>query len=391
MYFLLHYVLYLLIFAPISHSDLFTNNSYVIDSTNANDNSWTIPTFYWINTDSSTERRKWMTKHLQYLRIPNQRVQAVTPIKLRFMNNSRVNISCLFDSHNALYQNVTTETDASPITLSSFFSLHPLRLSELACTVSHLLAIEKALNDKTGCPYAVIAEDDIQFSFGLDFRHMIRTAPQNFTILQLQVNNIHSISWLWSQWQEKSVLWAHRPRGEAVYSTSFSEVFWSTGLYLVDKRRLRPVISRLLRQIHWRWRDVEAARTRGREEVGERERERRSHQAITLHLVAGVTDPHCMPSYCCSGTRFHPIPPCVLSRFGLLADQFIYALGETYTLTAPVTQAYSGVSQNSTINPKHKNRQGRAYDLSSRFIQDMQLGRADLPPFAAKFRKSLPI
>ena len=98
-------------------------------------------------------------------------------------------------------------------------------MNELACTVSHLLAIRKAVDANhprynsmmSLCicirrlslllyflylrfsGYAVIAEDDIIFPFDLDFEAMVASAPSDWGILQIFNSNPWSMKNSWQR------------------------------------------------------------------------------------------------------------------------------------------------------------------------------------------------
>jgi len=66
------------------------------------------------------------------------------------------------------------------------------RLAELGCTLSHLLAMRRAIyadlrpdGSHSESRYAVIIEDDVSFPFAIDWQGLVKSAPAGFGMLQV--------------------------------------------------------------------------------------------------------------------------------------------------------------------------------------------------------------
>ena len=143
-----------------------------------------LPT-YWINLPESTDRRAEMVKYLKSESPKiglghHKRIIAVKP-ETRAYNLTKLEKPCKRNSPN-----------------------------DLAIIMSHLSAMRTAVYEKHGSSssssssssgggrlnrqqYAVILEDDVEFTFDVDLRKVVATAPEDWGILQLMTSNIEAI------------------------------------------------------------------------------------------------------------------------------------------------------------------------------------------------------
>lgn len=71
---------------------------------------------------------------------------------------------------------------------------------ELAVTVSHMLAMREAMQDKSK-KYALILEDDMKIVFpAMNWTSLIESAPDDFAVLQLITSNGDYVQKLWNQY-----------------------------------------------------------------------------------------------------------------------------------------------------------------------------------------------
>ena len=84
-------------------------------------------------------------------------------------------------------------------------------------------------------PYAIIAEDDIRFAYCIDFLKLARSAPKDFTALQLVTSKLECVSNLWKNYlqQNSAELWERRD----------SPAFWGSLVYIVDTRKLSKFLK----------------------------------------------------------------------------------------------------------------------------------------------------
>eukprot|EP00434_Breviolum_minutum_P015443 symbB.v1.2.013607.t1/scaffold968.1/size148170/2 len=136
---------------------------------------------YWINLEISKDRRLAMEKMFASLsgRLPSTltlkvvRVPAVTVSEIKEMQKSNA-----FSVEAKL---IDTCEDACP----EHHSRGELLYTEMACSLSHLRAIEQALAGNADL--ALIMEDDIEIypEFGADLERLLADAPRGWSILQM--------------------------------------------------------------------------------------------------------------------------------------------------------------------------------------------------------------
>jgi GR25 family glycosyltransferase involved in LPS biosynthesis len=152
---------------------------------------------YWINCQKHESRREEMDSQLTKLNIKHERINAFTPETLP---------TIIYPSKHK----------ASPV--------------EIACTTSHLKAIQKGLVD--GDEWFIVIEDDIQIVFDIDFEKLIKLHPndgiyQLMTIgpeeSQYKLQNLYKENILFSKWQ-------------------FS--FYSTIAYLINRNTAKKLIDK---------------------------------------------------------------------------------------------------------------------------------------------------
>ena len=80
--------------------------------------------------------------------------------------------------------------------------------NDLAIIMSHLTAMRTAVYDQHKSvgesQYALILEDDVEFLYNIDLRHIVREAPPDFGILRLMTSNIEAIEELWNKYKASS-------------------------------------------------------------------------------------------------------------------------------------------------------------------------------------------
>lgn len=146
----------------------------------------TAPPIYWINLDSDEARRIAFTKHLKKLGVKNhKRISAI-----KFDGTSEYKV------------------EADDVFTKKFgwdMRLEPCTIKEFSVTVTHILAIRAAVEnaEAMGHKYAMILEDDVSFSFDIDFEELIKSAPADFSILQLETCNINIVRPQWDRYIRK--------------------------------------------------------------------------------------------------------------------------------------------------------------------------------------------
>eukprot|EP00931_Biecheleriopsis_adriatica_P123108 TRINITY_DN9816_c0_g1_i3.p1 TRINITY_DN9816_c0_g1~~TRINITY_DN9816_c0_g1_i3.p1 ORF type:complete len:1215 (+),score=209.52 TRINITY_DN9816_c0_g1_i3:82-3726(+) len=136
---------------------------------------------YWINLDSSSDRRALMEQMFADLRrnipiginLQVTRVPAITPLEVKAMQaNSSLKVEAKL---------IDACTEACP----THHTRGELLYTEMACSLSHLRAIDLA--QKSGAASALILEDDVRIypEFGDDLEILFRSASPGWTALQM--------------------------------------------------------------------------------------------------------------------------------------------------------------------------------------------------------------
>eukprot|EP00605_Chrysophyceae_sp_TOSAG23-4_P002837 GSChrysophyteH1.ASY1.ANO1.3125.1 assembled CDS len=332
--------------------------------------------------DSSISRRQHMEKQLFSMGYDYERFRGIT------LNNIHIpeDIRMTWNTKRARYQSEEldyrslihdSETEYSPaIVVTGLYGRRKTnRLNELGCTISHLLAMRKAIysdlkedGSHSDSNYAIITEDDVVFPFSVDWKGLIESAPAGFGILQLFNSNEESMQSLFKNYQkssakagsdyrnpEKLKLWHERfPRQPGS--------FWSTCAYVFDKRVMRPVIDSI---IHLK--------------------EISSTNFGKARILAGIKW-ECVPksSPCCphpENSTYSEMNPCVQSPRGFQADMYLYATTKSYVMTLPIIANGQGGNQ-STLHQAHvENIHYLAFQRQRGYINDLIMQNTALPQF----------
>ena len=189
-----------------------------------------------------------------------------------------------------------------------------IKWAELYCTMSHLLAIYRAVYSTTATSkYALIMEDDVYIPIDTDFNALAASAPQDFGILQLMTSNGQMADVLWDQYKANSTT-------NNLYVKREDDIYWSTAIYLINRGRLKPVIDSII-HIKPIQRNI-------------------THYSI----IAKQPDSNgLMPTECTQQPNTHICIP----RNTIVADSYLYNLTSTYLFALPIAYAWSGF--NSTV------------------------------------------
>jgi len=203
------------------------------------------PDVFWLNLDKSFERRELFEMELARtgLLVGASRIRALTPDKVVVPEALKVPHDCK-TVHEQQYLS-WPELKGRPsgrVFIDGLCGRPRNSKKELAVTASHLMALRTAVNSGSSSPYALILEDDVEFSFDVDFHALAASAPAGFGILQLLTSNDGNLQYLWKKYTNSNgrVLWEQR-----------SDVtdFWCAGAYLINKAVMFPVIERLARKV----------------------------------------------------------------------------------------------------------------------------------------------
>lgn len=184
-----------------------------------------LPT-YWINLLESQERRKVMVQYLKeshdYAGIGHhKRILAVTPDSLSY-NLTRLEKPCKRNSP-----------------------------SDLAIIMSHLTAMRTAVYDRhklggeqSYSDYALILEDDIEFTFRVDLRRVVSQAPKDFGILQLMTSNVEAINELQEKYfaSKGTNLWTLNHWTNTTGNGKYAR-YWGALGYIINKRVVKSFLD----------------------------------------------------------------------------------------------------------------------------------------------------
>jgi len=214
-------------------------------SCNAPNKTGPPPDVFWLNLDKSFERRELFEMELARtgLLVGASRIRGLTPDKVVVPEALKVPHDCKTVSEQQYLGWPEFKTRPSGRVFIDGLCGRPRNSKrELAVTVSHLMALRTAVNSGSSSPYALILEDDVEFSFDVDFHALAATAPKGFGVLQLLTSNDGNLKYLWKKYVGSGgrVLW--EPRSDVTD-------FWCAGAYLIDKAVMFPVIERLARKV----------------------------------------------------------------------------------------------------------------------------------------------
>eukprot|EP01040_Poterioochromonas_malhamensis_P013198 gene13198-14486_t len=294
---------------------------------------------YWVNLNSSVERRLDMEKYFEFAGITNHnRIPAFTPEDIEIPRGLGRSINCNFLHHLALKRRVrklkseTSSHDAitksQRVLLTGHCGRPKNNPKELSVALSHLLAMDRAINNPFSyTKYALIMEDDLHFAFDIDFEGLIASAPKDFAVLQLAISDqktMYTVFKHFLQHQRQWLLRSEHPRA------------WCAGAYIINKEKLKPIIASLLQP---------------------------QGNDLFLANIMALDPPKRNSSLSCwNHNRETPDLPCILSPHGYEADLFIYSFfpNQTYLLTTPIVTA-TQFALNSTIHQNHVNTDMKAF------------------------------
>ena len=158
----------------------------------------TLPHIYYINLDSSKERRIYMEKMMDDYDLKYARVSAV----------------------NGKYIDGLNFTKCSKL--------------EIACTLSHLLAIKKAYDDRRDI--AFIVEDDLVIDYFMnhiyEFKKIINEAPKDYEIIQLMNSNELFVK-ICTEIYKKNINFI-----------KWQQYSWGTVIYMINRKGMKNIIDK---------------------------------------------------------------------------------------------------------------------------------------------------
>ena len=308
---------------------------------------------FWINMDKSLTRKVSTMRMLKFMGLKNnERISAVTPASFHFPTSLHSGLHCrslspdlkaseLENTKNLRVSASGNHTHSPRFLLTSFCGAMAKTFSpEVSCVLSHLYTIYRAIHreDGSGSDYALILEDDVSLSYEVDFAELIKTAPKDFAVLQLVILEENELTRLWDKYhQNLSNPWNLRDR---------ISISWSTGAYIINKRRMKEAISNYLMV----------------------EDEKENIFSVKLDRL-GDTNCEC----CSKNDRLGPSFRCIYVFWHYSwADFVVYNIvpDASYTFALPLFSP-SSEAMDSTIHQGHVDRHSKAWQAMKRLSQEM--------------------
>ena len=191
-----------------------------------NSHSLNDPELYYINLKTSQNRNHTISQLLNKIGIKYHRIEALTsntvyiPSDLlikskrykrvyqpnllytttKYINKYR---GCIYQSKENLNITINNAKQQHKQYIVNGICTRDITLSELYCTMSHLLAIYTAVNSPTASSkYALITEDDIHIPYDIDYTALALSAPTDFGILQLYTSYPPLTNALWDEYEK---------------------------------------------------------------------------------------------------------------------------------------------------------------------------------------------
>jgi GR25 family glycosyltransferase involved in LPS biosynthesis len=373
---------------------------------------------YWINLDSSADRRLMMQNYFQYYGLTNNyRIRAVTPqqvivpselskpqwckrlaptqitTELKKINDEQVNLTqSLYAASPRIRQRFNQHLQLQPhlhpslnktVLVTGLCGRPKNSAKELVVTISHLSALHKAVVSHSNHlqEYILVLEDDLQFAMEINFEELIALAPKDFIILQLVTSNFYIINHLFQKtFIEKNILFLKRKENDD---------FWCAGAYLIHRKRflnLFPIHSPFpvndpLKVSKFSGEQQSLATTSVTVNQTNNVFMKYSEKLFAVNIVAGYQRFGCVPAECCNSTtnKFltnyeNASTVCVKSPRGFQADNFIFALAmeNTYILTVPLL-VNTKVGNISTLHQEHVSIHHLAFNQTKQIIKELFL------------------
>ena len=171
------------------------------------------PKFYWINVDNAIDRRNFMENQFKERNIENKRVSAITPEKLPEILEDKPPYFC---GYIECRQNGAKDC--------------PIEYSVLC---SHLKAIKEGYED--GNDFFVICEDDIYFTYKLDFTKIIKNIPLGFDIFQMMVISSGHTDFFYNNFYLNDIK-----------MIKYTPITPSAGFYLISRKGAKQILDKYL-------------------------------------------------------------------------------------------------------------------------------------------------
>jgi GR25 family glycosyltransferase involved in LPS biosynthesis len=297
-------VVSLLLLRTYPRNELLRRDLRSMDSTRSDIPDFqSVPVFF-INLESSVDRRRFMEHELSRRNMNFKRVQAVTV------------------------------AEAALVQMDVQLVIPPIP-QEIACISSHLLAMWEAVTDSTLNPfskYAIIMEDDVAFQFDINFAELIASAPKDFSILQLTTSNSYEVGKMWGEYVV-AVETAPELLSLSLWrSHHITAGLWSTQAYIINKAAVQAFVERSVK--------IEAA---DRKTIRLKPAGKNHCQSVSSAAGNGAVSLVRRNGVC-------------LQPFRMVADLYLYAaFAPVYTIRVPIFNGAS-VGKVSTIPTRNKDK-----------------------------------
>jgi GR25 family glycosyltransferase involved in LPS biosynthesis len=166
--------------------------------------------YYWINIDKATKRSDFMKLQFKIHNIKNERISAITPETLPEVLEDKPPYFCGYpDCRNNNCKDC---------------------IVEYATLCSHFEAIKAGY--KSGAEYFIVCEDDIYFTFKLNFDLMIKNRPQDYDIIQMMVISSGHTEYFYEKFYKSDIL-----------LINYNPITPSAGFYLITHKGAEKLLN----------------------------------------------------------------------------------------------------------------------------------------------------
>jgi len=166
--------------------------------------------YYWINIDKSIERRRFMELQFKLHNIDNQRISAITPETLNDVLEDKPPYFCGYPE---CFENKCKNC-----------------IIEYSTLCSHFEAIKEGY--KSGADYFIICEDDMYFTFKINFDLMIHHLTEKTDIIQMMVISAGHTEYFYDNFYKSNILFIN-----------YNPITPSAGFYLISNKAAEKLLN----------------------------------------------------------------------------------------------------------------------------------------------------
>lgn len=182
---------------------------------------------YYINLESSIERKKFMENQLRDLSFNYTRINAVDG---KLINLKRIKKKIFWTNIDNYNYHINVK--------------RKFNNSQLGCLLSHIKCFDKILEDKNDI--GIIIEDDISLKYikkwGETIDEIISNAPDNWDIIKLHCSRIETINYMLNKYNKEKIKYINN---KVILNNKLENP--STGMYVVNKNFINKFRNKYLK------------------------------------------------------------------------------------------------------------------------------------------------